>query len=134
MGALEFTTPQPEFNLPRSYLGRVGIYSTFASEPFFDGYTIQWTSTPGYIYRVAFKPNGYNWNSNVYSLTGLFDEASSSIDCILFPCFDLVTVHFSDLLNDGKPMLWFEPFATVGQTRILPLPTSPSGYWCPVTY
>lgn len=129
MGALSFSYLNPHFNFPRSYIERVAIRSTLSVDPHFDGDTIEWNAAPGYTYRVALKSNFKAWSSNVYSMDYIFDEAASSIDCHLFPCFDLVTIGFTHLINDKPPILWIQPFATPGDAFVLSLPGAPSTYW-----
>jgi hypothetical protein len=129
MGALVFVDNNPNFNIPRSYLSGFVVWSSFATEPFWDGLVLQWTSTPGYIYRLAMKTNGYNWNSNVYTISRLFDAPNSSIDCVHFACFDQVNFGTSDILNEGKQRIWAKTFAIHTATRLIALPPAPASYW-----
>lgn len=129
MGAIEYQYPQGIKNIPRSYLPGVIVSSDYSVEPFWDGQVIQWTSAAGYIYRLAISDFFYPWSSNVYSFDYMVDETGSSIDCVLFPCFDVCYVTLDHYLNDGKPGLRLQPLATLAQERFMALPPSPTDWW-----
>lgn len=129
MGAIIYDAPVIPFNLPRSYVAGVVISSDYSTFPTLSGQTISWDSAAGYSYSLRIADIFFAWSSNVYSLDRVMDEPSSSIDCHLFPCFDVVQVRFGHFLNDGKPAIKLQPLATLTTQRFIALPPAPPDYW-----
>lgn len=76
-------------------------------------------------------PHVYAWSNNAYTLDYLFDPAASFIDCILFPCHDIVDIIFGNFINDERPLLSLHPLATGTTVQTLDMPPAPPGYWLP---
>lgn len=131
MGAITYDFLNPRFVIPRPYLSKIAIRGDFNVLPFWDGNVIQFTSTAGYIYRLAFKPEVYAWSTAAYTLDHLMDETASSIDCVLFPCHDIVDLIFGVYINDERPLLSFHPLALGTTVYPLSLPPAPPDYWLP---
>lgn len=105
------------------------VSSDFTVDPFWDGQTIEWVSAAGYTFRIKVTDEFYNFSTAAYTLDRLFDASASSIDCHLFPCFDIVLVRWNVVLNDGSRGVELQPLSSLTSKRSLPLPPPPPDYW-----
>jgi len=129
MGAIIFDYPAVPFTVVRGYCPAVHISSDYNIDPFWDGQTIEWESSAGYTFRIKVTDEFYNFSTAAYTLDRLFDPAGSSIDCHLFPCFDVVLVRWIQVLNDGRYGVELQPLSSLTTKRHLTLPPPPPGYW-----
>lgn len=131
MGAITFDYISPKFAMPRPYLSHLAIRGDFSVAPTLVGNVISFVAAAGYIYSLAIKPEVFVWSNNAYTLDHIFDEAASSIDCVLFPCHDTVDVIFKVYINDEKPCVGLHPLALGSTVVMIDLPPPPDDYWLP---
>jgi len=132
MGALLFSYTHPRYTWPRQYLSRIEVLSDYQTDPILVGNEIRWTSAAGYHFVVALKTTVAVWSQIAFTVDHLFDEGSSSIDCVLFPCFDGLTVSQHLNVNDHRLTLTVHPASSLSQSRLVSLPPAPGGFWLPV--
>ena len=107
----------------------IAVRGDFLVNPFWDGQVIAFTSTAGYIYRLAVDDRFYPFSTNAYTLPYIMNAAASSIDCVLFACHDVVDVTYESFINDEKASIVLHPLALGSTVKILTLPPPPSDYW-----
>ena len=129
MGIIIYDVPSPKFTVVRGYCKYIYISSDFATEPFWDGQTIQWNSVAGYTYRLKVSDDFYPFSTVAYTMDRVMDAAGSSIDCHLFPCLDQVNIRWKLAFNDKAPGVELQPLATLVSKRALLLPPPPPDYW-----
>lgn len=129
MGAITFDYLEPGFTVPRAYLDLVTVRGDFLSLPQWVGNTIHFVSAAGYIYDIKMSDGFYPWSTKAYSLDYIFDPSGSSIDCVLFPCHDVVDVFFRTDINNGKRTVELHPLALGSTRHNLTLPPPPPDYW-----
>lgn len=128
-GEIHYYLDAQEINFPRSYVTEIVVLADFASEPFWDGRVIQFSTTLGYTYRLAVSEEFYEWSSNVYSTLHVFDSPGSSIDCGLVDCYDFCLVTFGRLINERIRAIAVKPNGAGTSVRVMSLPPAPPGYW-----
>lgn len=128
-GEIIYDSYTPEFSLRRSYCPAIMISSDYTVEPVLTGQVIEWTSAAGYVFRLKISDRFFNWSSNSYTWDYIMDEAGSSIDCVLFPCFDIVLVEWTHNINDGQPCIKLQPLSSLTNERMIQLPPAPPDYW-----
>lgn len=129
MGPIAYDFLNPKFVMPRAYLRKIAVRGDFLVLPHLVGNVIHFTSTAGYVYQLAIAPNVFAWSTAAYTLDNLMDPGGSSIDCILFPCHDIVDVIFGHFINDEPSVVSLHPLALGTSIATVDLPPPPADYW-----
>jgi len=119
-------------NFPRSYVRGLAFLNG-ASNLADDGAQVTFEEPTGRTWQLVYKNNWPEWNSNVYSVGGVFDPTVSKhfVDGIEVG-FGGMFVDVGYILNEGMPRILFSGYSLSTNIVTHDLPQQPSSYWRPL--
>jgi len=101
-----------------------------ASNLFADDDHITFEGPTGRTWNLVYKDNWPEWNSNVYSVSGVFDPDASQhfVDGIEVG-FGGMYVDVFYIINELMPRILLSGYALSSTIVTLDLPASPDSYW-----
>lgn len=132
MPVSNFVDLNPGYNLPRSYVQRVAVEFDGAFNFSQSGQDIHLDYPGGGHLKIVIKDSFYNWSSNIYSASYVFDDQLSENTypgsggpvgflAFVFPQIYNANIVFTIRVQFGA-----------GTPHYFMLPDAPGGYWRPM--